>query len=428
MADRRPLATPGRISEIVDGDRAIVSGIVRTEAGDLTFEDPVTGSKTLAQLAAGGGGSGDVVGPAGATDEAVARFDLTTGKLLQNSVVTITDAGAVSGVTTLGMSGDLTLSAGNIGLAALATIDGRDPSVDGGVLDGHVGSTIKHLPASLGTALQQLRVNAGATAPEWFTASAGSGDVTAASNFGTDNRVIRSDGTLKGVQASALTVEDTGSMLVESTVGDTGLVTSLSATGSNGALTQVYSGTRNPEGLVTALPGAMYYRVNGTSSRVYQLRSSASANTPWVELVVSVLSGARRTSGALITGSSYIGFDSETFPTNAAYWTFDSAGTWQCTRAHTARICANFSFFASTSGVGSILLEIMKGVGGVYATVIQSQRSSAEQITDNYTTMSAEGFFTFAVNDQLRLYVTNYGGSPNSIANMTTMSVHYAAG
>jgi len=38
--------------------------------------------------------SGDVYGPASATDNAVARFDLTTGKLIQNSVVTIADDGA----------------------------------------------------------------------------------------------------------------------------------------------------------------------------------------------------------------------------------------------------------------------------------------------------------------------------------------------
>jgi hypothetical protein len=68
------------------------------------------------------GGAGDVVGPSSATDNAVARFNLTTGKLIQDSVVTVGDAGAVagvssltmggalSGVTTLGMSGDLTMS------------------------------------------------------------------------------------------------------------------------------------------------------------------------------------------------------------------------------------------------------------------------------------------------------------------------------
>jgi hypothetical protein len=46
-------------------------------------------------------GSGDVVGPASATDNAVARFDATTGKLIQNSVVIVSDTGVVTGVTEL---------------------------------------------------------------------------------------------------------------------------------------------------------------------------------------------------------------------------------------------------------------------------------------------------------------------------------------
>ena len=44
---------------------------------------------------------GDVVGPASATDNAIARFDTTTGKLLQNSVVLVGDTGVVTGVTEL---------------------------------------------------------------------------------------------------------------------------------------------------------------------------------------------------------------------------------------------------------------------------------------------------------------------------------------
>ena len=51
---------------------------------------------------------GDVVGPASSTDNAIARFDTTTGKLLQNSVVTIGDTGATTGITTLSASTSLT--------------------------------------------------------------------------------------------------------------------------------------------------------------------------------------------------------------------------------------------------------------------------------------------------------------------------------
>ena len=46
--------------------------------------------------AGGGSGSGDVVGPASATDNAIARYDGTTGKLIQNSSATIADDGTLN--------------------------------------------------------------------------------------------------------------------------------------------------------------------------------------------------------------------------------------------------------------------------------------------------------------------------------------------
>lgn len=51
---------------------------------------------SIVSAAAGGGGLGDVVGPASATDNALARFDTTTGKLIQNSAVSIDDDGAIT--------------------------------------------------------------------------------------------------------------------------------------------------------------------------------------------------------------------------------------------------------------------------------------------------------------------------------------------
>ena len=57
----------------------------------------------------GGSGGGDVSGPASATDNALARFDGTTGKIIQNSVVTVADTtGNMAGVGTLSMNGELT--------------------------------------------------------------------------------------------------------------------------------------------------------------------------------------------------------------------------------------------------------------------------------------------------------------------------------
>lgn len=53
---------------------------------------------------------GDVVGPGSSTDNAIARFDLATGKLLQNSGVLIDDSDNITGVNDLTIGGDLTVN------------------------------------------------------------------------------------------------------------------------------------------------------------------------------------------------------------------------------------------------------------------------------------------------------------------------------
>jgi hypothetical protein len=77
---------------------------------------------TVTLLSSAAGASGDVVGPASATDNALARFDLTTGKLIQNSVGILSDAGELTGLTSLNITGSGTtnpmyLGAGSTGIS-----------------------------------------------------------------------------------------------------------------------------------------------------------------------------------------------------------------------------------------------------------------------------------------------------------------------
>ena len=61
------------------------------------LEDGVdAASFRLAIGASGGGGSGDVVGPASAVDDRIATFDGATGKLIQDSGTLISDLAAAS--------------------------------------------------------------------------------------------------------------------------------------------------------------------------------------------------------------------------------------------------------------------------------------------------------------------------------------------
>jgi len=69
-------------------------------------------------------GTGDVVGPASSTDNALVRFDSTTGKLIQNSVVIVGDStGNMSGVGTLSVGGELTY--GGVTLSNAVTGTGK---------------------------------------------------------------------------------------------------------------------------------------------------------------------------------------------------------------------------------------------------------------------------------------------------------------
>ena len=68
-------------------------------------------------------GGGDVAGPASATDNAVARFDGTTGKLIQNSTVTIADTtGAIAGAQSLTSPAATNLTLGTTDSGAAITV------------------------------------------------------------------------------------------------------------------------------------------------------------------------------------------------------------------------------------------------------------------------------------------------------------------
>lgn len=124
---------------------------------------------------AAGGGSGDVVGPASSTDNAVARFDLATGKLIQNSTVFIDDNAYITAGT--GLTGSVREliadgSAANVGwnIRTKGTNDVvvyADLFAQGNFV---VGDTMP-------TPTKQITINSGGT----ITASKVSADIT---NFG----------------------------------------------------------------------------------------------------------------------------------------------------------------------------------------------------------------------------------------------------
>ena len=74
------------------------------------------------------GGTGDVSGPSSSTDNAVPRYDGTTGKLLQDSGVIIDDSDNITGVNNLTVEGDLTVN-GTTTTINTATLDVEDANI-----------------------------------------------------------------------------------------------------------------------------------------------------------------------------------------------------------------------------------------------------------------------------------------------------------
>jgi hypothetical protein len=179
---------------------------------------------TITIAATAGGGSGDVVGPASSVDNAVARFDGTTGKLIQNSAVTIADttgditAGkyntvAISGSTTptLAVTGTSSISGTNTGdqtsvtgNAGTATALQTARAINGVSFDGTAAITVT---AAAGT-LTGATLAAGVTASSLTSASGGSFG-TLAFQSGTFSGT--SSGTNTGDQTITLTGDVAGS-------------------------------------------------------------------------------------------------------------------------------------------------------------------------------------------------------------------------
>lgn len=92
VAAKVPLATDLEIGELA----------VNLEDQKL-YSKKADGTVVLVGTGVGGGGSGDVVGPASATDNAITRYDGTTGKLIQNSTVTLDDNGTLANVNAISL-------------------------------------------------------------------------------------------------------------------------------------------------------------------------------------------------------------------------------------------------------------------------------------------------------------------------------------
>lgn len=201
---------------------------------------------------------GDTDGPASSTDNAVARFDLATGKLLQNSTVLISDTGAITGAASL--------AADNLEIGVVANTIASS-NANGNILitpNGTGKVQIKGIfqPIADGTSGQAV-VTDGAGQLSFATR----GDVTGPGSS-VDNTLPRFDSTTgKILQGSGVVVSDTNEMSAITSLTVDNINTNgntISTTDTNGNLLLAPNGT----GKVQIGTGYLLPSDSGTSGYV----------------------------------------------------------------------------------------------------------------------------------------------------------------
>lgn len=237
--------------------------------GDVTVTSPSNGQNLTYNSTTGkwqnssSAGAGDVVGPASSTDNALVRFDGTTGKLIQNSTAILTDAGAldVANVTTDYLQIDTA--------ASTATAEGRLTwdSGEGTVVVGLTGGNVT-LPIGRSNTVRVYNAS-GATIPK--------GSVVAVNGAqGQRPSVVLADADSEPLSAATLGVAAeaiaAGAEGIASTFGIvSGLDTSAFTAGSHIYLSQTAGGltsTRPSAPAHTVFIGWVLH-VNASSGRIF---------------------------------------------------------------------------------------------------------------------------------------------------------------
>jgi len=320
-------------------------------------------------LNATAGGTGDVVGPASATDNAITRFDTTTGKLIQNSVVIVGDTGSITGVnaltaeslvinnnTTLGSSNTDTLDVNARITTDLEpnTNNAKDIGTSGrNWRDGFFGRTLSTVnlevtgttsfDGSQGTAGQVLTSAGTGATPTWTTPTTG----TVTSVTGTAP-VVSSGGTTPAISMAAASTTVDG--YLTSTDWTTfnnkgsGTVTAVSVVSANGLAGSSSGGATPALTLSTTVTGLL--KGNGTAI------SAATSGTDY----------APATSGtSILYGNGSGGFSNVTIGTGLSFSTGTLSAT--ATGGVTSFETSLSGLTPSTAATGVVTLAGTLGIG-----------------------------------------------------------------
>ena len=236
---------------------------------------------------------GDVFGPASATDNAVARFDSTTGKLIQNSVVTISDTGATTGITTLAASTSITTPIVQASNSAGLSLKNASGTTQMSVGAGGGDNMSINVSTNLNGTNAQIDISPTGTGHVHIKPS-GTGSVEVApTNVGTiDNMNI---GATTPKNASVVDLSVTGTLSFDAAQGTAGQVLTSAGTGVTPTWTTPTTGT------VTAVSVVSANGFAGTSS------GGATPALTLTTTITGILKGNGTAISAAVANTDYMG-------------------------------------------------------------------------------------------------------------------------
>ncbi|NBO99914.1 MAG: hypothetical protein EBU90_07265 [Proteobacteria bacterium] len=403
---------------------------VLTAGSGISISDGGAGSTVTISAIGGGGGSGDVVGPSSSTDNAIVRFDLTTGKLIQNSGVLISDSDDITTPGNLEVDGgDITSTATTFNLlnstVTALNVGGAATTIEIGAVTGTTSinnALTVDGNSTLGNAATDTTTVAGSLAVNGTAASSTNKITSTATTFNLLNSTV----TTLNIGGAATTIEigaATGTTSINNALTVDGNVT----LGDSSADTITANGTTTFVGssVTTTFDGDI--AVNGgditTTSSTFNLSNGASTlnmgttaaartvnlGTGAATQVVNIGSSSNSSEVNIRSGSENINIESGT-----GYIQIGTTGAFAGTRlvkiGSTPSMQTNVTLGSST---GTSSMQIDCGTGALEIATTASQRTcniatgtATQYVTLGSGTGASELFLNSGTGD-IRIGCTN---------------------
>ena len=325
---------------------------------------------------------GDVTGPASSTDNAIARFDGTTGKLIQNSVTTIDDTGAATGFTTFAASTSVTTPIVQASNSAGLSLKNASGTTQMSVGAGGGDNMSINVSTNLNGTNAQIDISPTGTGHVHIKPSGTNSIEVAPTNVGTiDNMTI---GATTPKNGSFVDLSVTGTTSFDGAQGTSGQVLTSAGTGNTPTWTTPTTGTVTSVSVVSA---------NGLAGTV-----ATATTTPAITLsttVTGLLKGNGTAISAAVANIDYVPLS--TVLTKTADYTITGTDTWIINNKTGSALTLTFPAASSWTGRYITVKNMQaQAVNSASSNIVPLDSTSAGTaillaVVGNWATMVSDG-------------------------------------